>query len=145
MRIVFWSGAALAFTLSWVSHLSAAQDTSCLDQAQTQQEVDRCLDQIYNPLQNQIEDEFKRLAEKFKGHEYITDYVKEAKHAWQGYVYYQCIFEGEAAIRVDKNTKQVLAANEVPTNGLKSLEGSVAAWHCIIRTAQEMYAALAKL
>lgn len=146
MKIVHCSLAASALMLSWVSNPSAAQDTLCLDQAQTQQEVDRCMDQAYTPLVEQIGSELKRLAEKFKGDEALQEHLKLARQAWNGYHLYQCAFEGEVAGYVNETKKQIVPHSEVSkSNRRKSLDAAKASSSCAIRTAQEMYAALVKL
>jgi hypothetical protein len=146
MKILLWSVAASALMLSWVSTLSAAEDIPCLNQAQTQQEVDGCLDSIYTPLMEQIGSEFKRLAEKYKGDEDLQEHLKLARQGWNGYHIHHCAFEEEVAGYVNETKKQIVPHSEAAkSNRRKSLEASKSSSSCVIRTAQEMYAALVKL
>ena len=97
MKILVWSVAVSVFVLSGTSILWAAQDTACLDQAQTQQEIDRCLDQTYTPLVEQIDGEFERLVEKFKADQDISEALRLTKRAWQNYHTSECVLEGLVA------------------------------------------------
>jgi len=141
MKNLVWSVGVSVFVLSSTTILWAAQDTACLDQAQTQQEIDRCLDQTYTPLVEQIDSEFERLVEKFKADQDISEALRLTKRAWQNYHTSECVLEGLVA---DYPTEQKKPEAPNSKRG-KSLHGSKASSRCAIRTAQELYAVLVKL
>lgn len=108
----------------------SAQVPNCIDQAKSNTEVDQCGGQLIPHIEATIDNEFKRLAEKFKGNEKMQDMLKTTKQNWNNYRTFQCMFER--------------AASGGQTIKPFSIEANKAYFKCAVRTLEEMKSSLEK-
>jgi len=121
--------ATAAIALSAVAFPAAAQLPSCFDQAKSSDEIDQC----GGPLLATIDNEFKRLGDKFRDNEKMQEMLKDMQKSWIKYRSLQRMFEGMAA-----------SGNGSETFKPFSIEASRAYAKCAVRTIEEMRTELKK-
>lgn len=109
-----------------------AQSAPCLDSVQTDAETAECARLSISPIEAQIDEEFGRVATKYKDNKDMQEILRSARQSWNGYRNVQCLFEAAAA--ADGRTSKPLP-----------FEANRAYLKCAFRTALQMQAALSKL
>lgn len=108
-----------------------AQAPNCLDNAQSSHEVDQCGAPLIKHVEDKVETEYKRLAQKFTGNEKMQEMLKTSRQNWDHYRSNQCVMEASAA------------TGNYAVKPL-SLEANKVYFKCMLRTFSEMKSSLEK-
>jgi len=90
-----------------------AQDTTCIDNARTNKEVDECGNQLVPPKELRIEREFDRLLKKYDNDKRMKEYILITKRSWNNHFNILCNFEGAAAAKGQTKGQLPVEANKV--------------------------------
>ena len=123
---------ATAMFLSLGATEVIAQDASCVEAAKTIDDVVNCGNVVVPAIEERINKEFNRIAEKYKNNDEMQTMIRLTKDSWSNYRNIQCNFEGDSA--ADGQTRGAL-----PVKGQKAFLG------CVVRTLHQMESALSKL
>lgn len=108
-----------------------AQDTACIDKAQTNADAEKCGNLLITPTEQKVDAEFRRVTAKYKGNEKMQQLLRTTKQSWSDYRNNLCLFEGTAASGGQSGKPLTLEANKVFLR-------------CSVRTLIEMQTALAR-
>lgn len=109
-----------------------AQDIACIDNAQNNNDVDECGNQIVIPKEAKVEKEFNRLFEKYKNNDEMRELLRFTKQSWNNYRNILCNFVGAA-----------VAGGQ--TKGRLPVEANKEYLRCAIKALEEMESILNKL
>lgn len=90
-----------------------AHDTTCIDNARTNKEVDECGNQLVPPKERRIESEFDRLLKKYDNDKRMKEYISFTERTWNNYFNILCNFEGAAAANGQTKGQLPVEANKV--------------------------------
>lgn len=124
----------LFFALAACSPAVFAQQTDCFAQAETQEDMIRCDEKIIYPLEAKFDSEIVRLDEKYHGTQ-MLQLLYLSRNEWNGYRNAQCMFEAGIVLQTE--------ARDNPKNIAAESDRVFA--RCVVRTLNEMIAALEKL
>jgi len=131
MRNVVLIITAIALALIVGKNNVLAQETTCIDQAKTNIEVNKCGDQLVTPREAKVDNEFNRLSDKFKNNNGMQEMLRLSKQSWNNYRNIICNLEGAAAAGGQTSKPLPVEANK-------------AFLRCVVRTLEEMEAVLGK-
>lgn len=114
----------LLFALGMTSS-AFAQTPPCLDQASSSSEIDQCGGPLLRHLEARMENDYKRLHERFTGNETMQERLQASRESWEIYRNNQCLMEASAA------------SGEYVVKPL-SLEANRVYFKCLLRTFGEM-------
>ncbi|MHC1727303.1 MAG: lysozyme inhibitor LprI family protein [Syntrophobacteraceae bacterium] len=130
--IFFCCSLAIAFTVIAHSPSFAREEAiSCMDNANTNADVNDCGNRIVKPREAMVDNQFERLSKKHEGNDKVQTMLQLTRRGWDNYKNLQCALESVLA-----------ATNQV--DGPDSVEANRAFLRCMVRTLDEMESALKK-
>jgi len=128
-RLLFALLAVTAFALGGPAQ---SQESSCLDSARGNKELETCGDSLIYPLQDKVDAEFRRLSKKYPGNEDMQEMLKQNQQAWTAHLNTQCFLEAMAA--AGGKTEKPLP-----------VEANRTFMRCIHRMNLQMYSAMSRI
>lgn len=116
---------------------------ACLDAAKPNASTSDCSIQLIPLIEAKTENEFRRLADKFKENKAMLDTLQITKRSWGDYRHNQCTLESMAASNPQKNSASDHSGMN-PTFKPLSPEANKAYLKCVLRTFEEMKTSLSK-
>ncbi len=116
------------------------ENPACFDATKPNASTSECSMQLIPLIEAKAENEFRRLAEKFRENKQMLETLQTTKRNWGDYRNSQCTLESMAASGTPPN-----AGNGMnPTLKPLSPEANKAYLKCVLRTFEEMKASLSK-
>lgn len=117
--------AGMFMSFSSMSWAQSQSHPTCVDQAGSTTEIDQCGASLIKHLEEKIENDYRRLNEKFTDNQKMRDMLQASRESWNVYRNNQCILEASAT------TGQYVVKP-------LSLEAHRAYLKCMLRTFGEM-------